>query len=57
MPAKKNYRWQIYHIKETPAKFIGTVTAPDEESALKLAVSELEIEHHLRNRLVAMRQG
>jgi hypothetical protein len=35
MPAKKDYRWQIYHIKSTPAKFIGTVTASDEEAALK----------------------
>jgi hypothetical protein len=24
---KKDYRWQIYHIKGTPAKFIGTDTA------------------------------
>jgi hypothetical protein len=57
MPLKKDYRWKIYHIKNTPAKFIGTVTAPDEETALRKAVAELEIEHNLRNRLVAMRQG
>jgi hypothetical protein len=57
MPPKKDYRWKIYHIKNTPAKFIGTVTAPDEETALRKAVVELEIEHNLRNRLVAMRQG
>jgi hypothetical protein len=44
MPPKKDYRWQIYHIKGTPAKFIGTVTAPDEETALKKAVAELDIE-------------
>ena len=53
----KDYRWQIYHIKSTPAKFIGTVTAPDEETALRNAVVELDIEHNLRSRLVAMRQG
>jgi hypothetical protein len=57
MSAKKDYRWQIYHIKSTPAKFIGTVTAPDEETALKKAVSELEIDPKIRNRIVAMRQG
>ena len=57
MSVKKDYRWQIYHIKSMPAKFIGTVTAPDEEAALKKAVSELEIEPKLRNRVVAMRQG
>jgi hypothetical protein len=54
---KKDYRWQIYHIKETPAKFIGTVTALDEERALKKAVSELEIDPKVRNRIVALRQG
>jgi hypothetical protein len=57
MSAKKDYRWQIYHIKGTPAKFIGTVSAPDEVTALRKAVTELEIEHSLRNRLVALRQG
>ena len=57
MSAKKDYRWAIYHIKGTPAKFIGTVTAPDEQTALKTAVVELEIEPKIRNRIVAMRQG
>lgn len=57
MPPKKDYRWQIYHIKATPAKFLGSVYAPDEETALKYAVEELEIDPKLRNRLVAMRQG
>ena len=54
---KKDYRWQIYHIKCAPAKFIGTVTAPDEETALKKAVSELEIDPKIRNRIVALMQG
>lgn len=57
MPPKKDCRWAIYHITSTPAKFIGTVTAPDEGVALKKAVVELEIEPKIRNRLVAMRQG
>jgi hypothetical protein len=54
---KKDYRWNIYHIKGTPAKFLGSVYAPDEKTALKYAVKELEIDPKLRNRLVAMRQG
>jgi hypothetical protein len=33
------------------------MTAPDEQAALKKAVSELEIEPKIRNRIVAMRQG
>jgi hypothetical protein len=27
----KEYRWRIYHIKGTPAQFLGTVSAPDEQ--------------------------
>jgi hypothetical protein len=57
MSAKKDYRLAIYHIKGTPAKFIGSVSAPDEETALKKAVVELEIDPKIRNRIVAMRQG
>ena len=38
MSAMKDHRYQIYHIKSTPAKFIGTVTAPDGETALTKAV-------------------
>jgi hypothetical protein len=40
MLPKKDYRWKVYHIKNTPAKFIGTVTAPGEETALRKAVAE-----------------
>ena len=54
---KKDYRWQIYHIKSTPAKFLGTVTATDEETALKKAIVELEIDPKSQKRIVAMRQG
>jgi hypothetical protein len=57
MSPKKDYRWAIYHIKGTPAKYLGAVYAPDEETALKQAVVELEIQPNLRDRIVAMRQG
>jgi hypothetical protein len=57
MSAKKEYRWRIYHVKDMPAKFIGAVTAPDEETALKRAVSELKNDPKIRNRIVALRQG
>jgi hypothetical protein len=58
MPPRKDYRWQIYHIKGTPAKFIGTVSAPDEQTAVETAIVELEIKDpQIQKRLVAMRQG
>jgi hypothetical protein len=53
----KDYSWRIYHTKDTPAKLIGSITAPDEESALRTAIVELKIEDKLRSRLVALRQG
>ena len=55
---KKEYRWAIYHIKGTPAKFLGTVSAADEEGAIKKAFVELEIKDaQTRKRVVALRQG
>jgi hypothetical protein len=55
---KKEYRWRIYHIKETPAKFLGTVSATDEAAAIKRAIVELEIKDpQMQKRLVALRQG
>jgi len=57
MSAKKDYRWQIYNIKSTPTEFIGTVTAPDEETALNKAIAELEIDPaHLEAYKVALKE-
>jgi ribosomal 50S subunit-associated protein YjgA (DUF615 family) len=55
---KKEYRWRIYHIKGTPAQFLGTVLATDEQEAIKKAIAELEIKDpQTQKRLVALRQG
>ena len=55
---KKEYRWAIYHIKGTPAKFLGTVSAADEEGAIKRAFVGLEIKDaQIRKRVIALRQG
>jgi hypothetical protein len=55
---RKQYRWAIYQIKATPAKFLGTVLAAEEEEAVKRAIMELEIKDpQTRKRLVALRQG
>jgi hypothetical protein len=54
----KEYHWRIYHIKGTPAQFLGTVSAPDEQEAIKLAISELEIgDPQTQMRPVALRQS
>jgi hypothetical protein len=60
MPLKKGYRWKIYCVQTElgiPTTFLGTVTAPDEETALRRALVELKIDTKTQRRLVAMRQG
>jgi hypothetical protein len=42
-PATKPNRWNIYHIKGTPAVLLGHVEAPDEESAIKRAIEEFAV--------------
>ena len=50
-------RWQISLIKGTPQKFLGSVDAPDERTALDLAAREFKVPDVLRSRLVARREG
>jgi hypothetical protein len=56
-PASKPNRWDIYHIKGTPAVLRGHVEAPDEESAIKLAIEEFKISPALQKRLLAQRRA
>lgn len=51
---KKLRQWEIYRLKGSPAAFMGLVYAPDEESALKAAIEELEISNpeHQKSLLV-----
>jgi hypothetical protein len=50
--AKKEYSWNIYRLRGTPAKFIGTVEAPDETTAIK----EFKItDPAMQKRLIAQR--
>jgi hypothetical protein len=48
---KKLYSWQLSRIRGTPAQFVGTVYAPDKDTAIKRAIDEFEItnpEHQKR---------
>jgi hypothetical protein len=46
-------RWHISLIKATPARLIGHVEAPDEESAIKKAIEEFKItDPDVRRRLI-----
>ena len=52
------HSWAIYHVRGTPAQFIGIVfDQPDQESAIKIAIQEFKIPENQRNRLIAGRRA
>jgi hypothetical protein len=54
---KKLYSWRISRIRGTPAVEIGTVQAPDAETAIKVAIKEFNIKNpEQQKRLMAQRR-
>jgi hypothetical protein len=54
---QSNHSWGVYHIRGTPAQFIGLVDeAPDEQSAIKRAIEEFKVPENQRGRLIAQRR-
>ena len=54
--AQQNHSWAVYHIKGTPPKLIGTIDAPDKETAIKRASEEYNVPPNERDRLMARRR-
>ena len=61
MPTKQTqqqeHRWRIVRITATPGKLLGYVYAPDEETALKRAIAQFDVQRPWRNRLLAIRES
>jgi hypothetical protein len=57
-PTKQNlHSWAGYHIRHTPAKFVGLVhNEPDAESAIKQAIVEYDVPPNERGRLISPRR-
>jgi hypothetical protein len=55
---KTLYKWRIFFIKTAPATPLGTVEAPDEKTAIEIAIDEFEItDPGTQKKLIAQRQG
>ena len=40
---KPEFEWEVIRLTASPARFIGTVNAPDEETAREIAIEQYQI--------------
>jgi len=55
-PRERLFRWRATLIKGTPAKFLGHVDAPDEETARRQAAKEFNVSEVLKHRVAVQRE-
>jgi hypothetical protein len=51
------FQWRATLIKGTPARYLGYVSAPDEETAREIAAEEFNVSEALRDRIAVQRKG
>jgi hypothetical protein len=57
VPNKELYSWDIFRLRGTPAAFIDSVEAPDEQTAVKKATDEYQITNpEQQKRLIAQQR-
>jgi len=50
--------WYVYRLRHTPATFVGSVEAPDAETAIKKAIEKFNItDPQQQKRLIAQRRS
>jgi hypothetical protein len=56
-PQERVFQWRATLIKGTPARYLGYVSASDEETARAIAAEEFNVSETLRDRIAVQRKG
>ena len=52
---KREVEWEVIRLQASPAKFIGYVRAPDQETAREIAIEQFQIRPQQQRSLVIRR--
>jgi hypothetical protein len=52
---KREFEWEVIRLQASPAKFVGYVRGPDEETAREIAIEQFQIRPQQRRSLLIRR--